>query len=97
MALNRKRRSAEFKVKVALEAAKEIKTLNEIASEYAVHSTQVAQWKRQLLEGLNDSFAHGNSKIKTKKKGTPDSVLYQEIGQLTMELNWLKKKFCINN
>lgn len=53
----RKRHSAEFKSKVALEAAKEIKTLNELASHYGVHSAQISQWKKQLLENLAGVFS----------------------------------------
>ena len=53
----RKKHSAEFKAKVALEAAKEIKTLNELASQYGVHSGQISQWKKQLLESLAGIFS----------------------------------------
>ena len=53
----RKRHSAEFKAKVALEAAKEIKTLNELASQYEVHSVQISQWKKQLLENIAEVFS----------------------------------------
>lgn len=92
MVLSRRSHGPAFKVKVALEAAKETRTINEIASEYSVHPTQVAKWKKQLIEALHDVFAHGNSN-KGKKSGVLDAALYQQIGQLTVELNWLKKKF----
>lgn len=97
MALSRKRHGAAFKVKVAMEAVKETKTINEIASEYGIHPAQVSQWKKQLIEALNDIFTHGNSKAKSKKRGILDAALYQQIGQLTVELNWLKKKLGIHN
>lgn len=92
MALSRKSHGPAFKVKVAIEAAKETKTINEIASEHGIHPAQVSQWKKQLIEALHDIFAHGNSKAKTKKRSILDAALYQQIGQLTVELNWLKKK-----
>ncbi len=69
MVLSRRSHGSAFKVKVAMEAAKETKTINEIASEHGIHSTQVAQWKKQLLEALHDIFTHGNSKKKPKKRG----------------------------
>jgi transposase-like protein len=57
MAGRRKQYSSEFKVKVALEAIRERKTANEIASEYGVHRTQIAQWKKQVLDELPNVFA----------------------------------------
>ncbi len=87
----RRRFSATFKSKVALEAIKGQKTISEIASEYEVHPNQVSQWKRQLREGLEDVFTDprrsGRSEEKEKDR------LYQEIGRLKVELDWLKKKF----
>ena len=56
MAKTRQRRSAQFKFQVALEALKEQKTLSQLASEYEVHPTQIAQWKKQLLEGGSSLF-----------------------------------------
>ena len=82
--------SAAFKSKVALEAIKGLKTISEIASEYEVHPAQVSQWKRQLRAGLEDVFQDprrsGRSDEKEKDK------LYQEIGRQKVELDWLKKK-----
>ena len=86
----KKRYTAAFKSKVALEAIKGQKTISEIASEYEVHPNQVSQWKRQLRDGLEDVFADprrsGRSEEKEKDR------LYQEIGRLKVELDWLKKK-----
>jgi transposase-like protein len=86
----KKRYTAAFKSKVALEAIKGQKTLSEIASEYEVHPNQVSQWKRQLRDGLEDVFTDprrsGRSEEKEKDR------LYQEIGRLKVELDWLKKK-----
>jgi transposase len=87
----KKRYTAAFKSKVALEAIKGQKTISEIASEYEVHPNQVSQWKRQLREGIEDVFSDprksGRSEAKEKDR------LYQEIGRLKVELDWLKKKF----
>ena len=86
----KKRYTAAFKAKVALEAIKGHKTLSEIASEFEVHPNQVSQWKRQLRDGLEDVFTDprrsGRSEEKEKDR------LYQEIGRLKVELDWLKKK-----
>ncbi len=84
---------SNFKAKVALEALKESKTINELASEYQVHPSQISRWKKILIEASADIFAHGNSKsAKSKKQEKKDAALFQEIGQLTVEVNWLKKK-----
>ena len=86
----KKRYSAAFKSKVALEALKGQKTISEIASKNEVHPNQVSQWKRQLQDGIENVFTdpcrsnHSDEKEKDK--------LYQEIGRLKVELDWLKKK-----
>jgi len=90
MSIKRKRHTAEFKAKVALEAFKGIKTVNELAAEFSVHPGQISQWKRQLTDALPALF---NSKIKASS--TDQKLidnLYQQIGQLKVELDWLKKK-----
>lgn len=91
MSLSRRRHSSEFKAKVALEAAKGHKTLNELSGEFGVHPVQIAQWKRQLLEGLPAVFA-GPASRRDGATTTLIEHLYQEIGQLTMEVDWLRKK-----
>ena len=87
----RKKYSAEYKAKIALEAIKEQRTLSEIASEYEVHPNQVGQWKKEVLEGLSGIFSgpkdHGAAKNEEVKE-----QLYSQIGQLKVELDWLKKK-----
>lgn len=85
----RKRHSAEFKAKVALEAAKEIKTLNELASQYEVHSVQISQWKKQLLENISGVFSTRKKNVDHAKKF---DELYRQIGEVTVERDWLKKK-----
>lgn len=87
----RKQFSKEFKAKVALEAIKGLKTTAEISSEYGVHPTQVAQWKRELSEGLPELFA-GRKSADEKDKERLIDELYKQIGQLQVENGWLKKK-----
>lgn len=91
MKKQRKNYSSEFKVKVALEAIKGQKTLNEIASHYELHPNQVTQWKKQALEGLPELFSHRRLRLE-KDDETLKAQLYQQIGQLKVELDWLKKK-----
>jgi putative transposase len=85
----RRRFSAEMKASAALAAIKGQQTLNEIAADYGVHPHQVSQWKKQVLEQAATLF--------TRPAATTDEEglkarLYQEIGQLKVELDWLKKK-----
>lgn len=87
----RKRHSNEFKAQVALEALKGQKTLNELASEYGVHAVQIAQWKRQAQDGLSGVFASPGDRQGKADQALIDQ-LYQQIGQLKVELDWLRKK-----
>jgi putative transposase len=77
---------------VALEALKGQKTLNELASEYGVHPVQIAQWKKQALEGLPTVFEPEAARRGSKADEALLAQLYQEIGQLKVELDWLRKK-----
>lgn len=87
----RKNHSASFKAQVALEAIKKEKTISQLSSEYGVHSNQVTQWRKRVLDELPGIFSQ---KRKKKEKETEElqSELYQQIGQLKVELDWLKKK-----
>ena len=89
--MQRKKYSASFKAKVAIEAVKGNKTINEIAGEYGVHPTQIQQWKKQLLEELPDIFSKKRAN-KAKETEELTAQLYQQIGQLKVELDWVKKK-----
>ena len=91
MRKKRQQYSAEFKAKVALEAIKGVRTVNEIATHYEVHPTQVAQWKKQAVEHLRAAFADGR-KAHERADEELQNVLYQQIGQLKVELDWVKKK-----
>jgi transposase-like protein len=91
MSKNRRRFSAEFKFKVALEAAKGLKTLNELSSEFGVHPNQISEWKRQLLESGPTVFSNPAAR-KQQEQEALQAELYEQIGRLKMELEWLKKK-----
>ncbi len=87
----RKRYSSDFKSKVALEALKEQKTLSELSSEFQIHPNQISQWKKHVYDNINSLFL-GNSDKDIKKYQQLEAQLYQQIGQLTVENDWLKKK-----
>ncbi len=85
----RKHYGVEMKAKVAIAAVKGEQTANEIASFYGIHPVQVTKWKRQLLEGVPQLFANGKQ---AKSEEELLASLYQQIGQLKVENDWLKKK-----
>jgi transposase-like protein len=87
----RRRHSAEFKFKVALEAVKDQKTVNEIASAYSLHPNQVSTWKHALLE-TGDSVFRQPASAQEREHVALQAELYEQIGRLKMELEWLKKK-----
>ena len=91
MKSGKRQHSARFKAKVALEAIKGMKTTNELGTFYEVHPTQIATWKKKLLDSAPDIFADGRARAKQNDDGLK-ARLYQEIGQLKVELDWLKKK-----
>jgi transposase-like protein len=91
MARRRRRFSAEFKAKVALQAIKGEKTVAELASEHEVHGNQISQWKKQLLDALPEVFGRRREHDAAAQEELT-SRLYQQIGQLKVELDWLKKK-----
>jgi putative transposase len=87
----RKTYSAELKAKIALEALKGQRTVNEIATHYGVHPNQVTQWKKQVLEGAEDLFSDRRAHTARDEEALR-AQLYQQIGQLKVEVDWLKKK-----
>lgn len=87
----RKSYTGPFKGKVALEAVKAEKTLSELASHYEVHPQQIKQWKRQLNDRAGELFADKRRK-QDKEQEALIEELYKQIGQLKVELDWVKKK-----
>ena len=89
MTKKRKQYSQQFKFKVALEAVKGLKTINEIAS-HNVHPNQVSNWKKQLLR--RPTVFDQNTAQQQREQEAREAELYEQIGRLKMELEWLKKK-----
>ena len=90
----RRQHPPAFKAKVALEAVKEEKTITELASVYQVHPTQIKQWRDILLAHLNELFS-GKYKSRDKEQAELLTSLYEQIGKLKVEADWLKKKIGI--
>lgn len=91
MTQKRKRHSAKFKFDVAMEAAKGQETVNRIAAKYEIHPSQVSQWKRHLLDEGTTVFSTANER-KEREQEALQTDLYEQIGRLKMDLEWLKKK-----
>ena len=89
MTTKRTRHSAAFKAKIALEAAKELKTLNELSGQYGIHPSQISQWKSQLLDSMPTIF---ETKRASRDPFKQVDELFRQIGQVTVERDWLKKK-----
>jgi putative transposase len=87
----KRRHSPAFKAKVAIEALKETRTLSQLASEFALHPTQIRRWRDIVREGLPELF-HSNSQLELRQKEKLIQELYCQLGQKTVELDWLKKK-----
>ena len=92
MATKRKQYTAAFKAQVALAALKGDKTVNELASQYGVHPTLIHDWKRQLLAGAEQVFANGVPADTAAQAEVQKAELFEQIGRLKMELEWLNKK-----
>ena len=94
MGKTRRSFDGKFKARVAIEALKNQRTVSEIASEYGVHPNQVRDWKKQLLSKCPELFADSR-----KSGGIADEKLagrlYEEIGRLKVELDWLQRKVCL--
>lgn len=91
MATTRKQYSPKFKAKVAVEAIRGERTLSQLASQFHVHPVQIGQWRKQAMEQLADVFVDGR-KSKASGADVEKDALYEEIGRLKVELDWLKKK-----
>ncbi len=91
MSMKRKKYTGAQKAKIALEAIKGEKTMSELSGEYEIHATQINGWKKQLKAGMPDIFLKKKSN-KSKENEALIEQLYQQIGRLTVERDWLKKK-----
>ena len=95
MSKQRRRFSADFKFRVRVpsgwEAAKGQQTISELAGKHSLHPNQISQWKRQLLEDGVEVFARNGSQDQQEQEAM-QAELYEQIGRLKMELEWLKKK-----
>jgi transposase-like protein len=91
MKAKRRRHETTFKARVALEALKGIKTIQQIATEYEVHPVQVSEWKKILMEGMGEAFERGKAS-RGEDFEQERQVLERKIGQLSIEVDFLQKK-----
>ena len=89
--MKRRKFSSDFKAKVALEAIKGQRTINELALEFEVHPNQIGVWKKQLLESASDIFSRGKD-LEAERAEKVRDRLYKKVGQLQVEVDWLKEK-----
>ncbi len=92
MTQKRRRLPAELKAKIALAAVRGEKTVNELAADHQVHPVQISNWKKQLQDQAAELFADKRVRADASKAQAPVDELYQQIGRLQFELEWLKKK-----
>ena len=91
MPRKRQQHASGFKAKVALAAVKEVKSISELAGQFGVHPSQIHTWKRQLLDGVEGLFVSGAEKRQPLDQ--PEvGELYEQIGRMKVELEWLKNK-----
>jgi transposase-like protein len=92
MTTTRKQYSAAFKARVAIEAIRGEKTLSQLGSQFKVHPIQIAKWRKSALDQLPELFVDGRMRKGTVAVDNGNNALYEEIGRLKVELDWLKKK-----
>jgi transposase-like protein len=92
--MERRNHSAEFKAKIVIEVMKEVMSINEIASEHELHPNVVRRWKTEAIENMVEVFSDKNKQINEIKDEYEARIeeLYKEIGRLTTQLSWVKKK-----
>ena len=96
MSKKRRQHSARTKFQVAMAAAKNDKTISELAAETGIHPSEISQWKRQLIASGSELFER-NGNRKEQEQTQQEAELYEQIGRLKMELEWLKKKAALFN
>ena len=89
--MKRRKFSKEFKAKVALEAIKGQRTANELAQEFGIHVNQINLWKKKLLESAPGVFPTGKDR-EAERLAAQREILYRKVGQLQVEVDWLKKR-----
>src|SRR5450432_2024421 len=92
MTTTRKQYSPKFKARVAIEAIRGEKTLSQLGSQFKVHPIQIAKWRKAALEQMPELFVDGRTRKKSGGEADHNNALYEEIGRLKVELDWLKKK-----
>lgn len=92
MKAKRRRHEPEFKARVALEALKGIKTIQQIAKDFDIHPVQVSDWKKTMTEGATGIFGPGREKADSEDFERQRDELHAKIGQLTVEVDFLRKK-----
>lgn len=92
MKAKRRRHDPEFKARVAIEALKGVKTIQEIAKEFDIHPVQVCDWKKAMTEGASSIFGRGRAKAASEDFERQRDDLHAKIGQLTVEVDFLRKK-----
>jgi len=91
MTKQRRRHSAQFKFQVAMDALKETKTIAQLSTQYGVHPNQISHWKKQLIDEGSTVFSKVNADQQRRQESI-QAELYEQIGRLKMELEWLRKK-----
>jgi len=91
LAKKRRRFTAEFKARVVRAALREDKTLAELAAQFDVHPNQITEWKRKILDAMPDMFSR-KKQADAKAVEEHESRLYEQVGKLQVELEWMKKK-----
>lgn len=92
MKAKRKRHEPEFKARVALEALKGVKTIQQIAKEYEIHPVQVSEWKKIMIHGAAEAFGPGKARTEEEEFARERKNLQAKIGELTVDLDWLREK-----
>jgi transposase-like protein len=90
----RRQHTTEFKIQVVMALLKQDKTVSQVCSEFKIHPTQAKKWKEKVMAGMKSSLSEGGSSSKTTDEDAAHLTdeLYRQIGQLKVELDWLKKK-----
>ena len=92
MKAKRKRHEPEFKARVALEALKGVKTIQQIAKEYKVHPVQVSEWKKIMVDGASEAFGPSRSRMAEEDFDREREKLRAKIGELTIDVDFLREK-----